>query len=85
MTDTKEAGKSLFMLFFLSGCIVTHWYGMTTMAKVLCKNHFQFPRFEIPRFEKPRFETGHFETSPLKSTRIGPYSKFQKHIHDGSC
>ena len=50
------------------------------MAKVLCK-----PRFEFPHFEIPRFETGHCLTGQFKSARIGPYSKYQKHIHDGLC
>ena len=45
------------------------------MAKVLCK-----PCFETPHFKTGRCVTGHF-----KSARIGLYTKFQKHIHDGLC
>ena len=52
-------------------------------AKVLCKPRFQYPHFEMPTFQIPRFEMGHFETGQFKSARIGPYSKFQKHIHNG--
>ena len=63
---------------------------VTSMAKVLCKHPFDFPRFENPCFENPHFEnllfrTGHCITGKSKSAIIGPYSKFQKHIHDGSC
>ena len=45
-----------------------------TLAKVLCK----------PHFEKPHLVTGRSEMGKSKSARIGPYSKFHKPIHDGS-
>ena len=46
--------------------------GLSTVAKVLCK----------PHFEKPHLVMGRCETGKSKSAWIGPYSKYQKYIHD---
>ena len=53
------------------------------VAKVLCKRCFSFPHFESPRFENPYFTTVRCKTGKSKRARIGPYSKYQKYIHDG--
>ena len=58
-------------------------YDNKKTIRLFCKPCFEFPCFEIPRFENPRFKTGRCKTGKLKSARIGPYSKFQKHINDG--
>ena len=38
-----------------------------------------------PHFEKPHLVTGRWETGKSKSAQMGPFSNFQKYIHDWSA